>query len=370
MLRDDRGMSMLNAMLLACLLALPLAGRTQVVVLPALPDAGGTPERVLTVYSSLDVHLADPLLRLFQADHPGIAIRYEDLLTGTIHDRIVAESEGPGVTADFVFSSAMDLQVKLVNDGYARRIEGPDTAGWPDWAMWREAAYALTFEPAVFAYHRPSFAGRPPPATRADLQAWMEADPAAAHGRVATYDIARSGVGYLFMARDQDLFPGVWRVVEAMGRAGVRQFPTSGEILGRIKTGEIAVGYNLLGSYVSDWARLNPDEIGMVLPADFTVVISRVALVPRAAAAPDLGETLLAWLMSAPGQRALSSTLRLPAVSLEVAGTEGQAGNLRDLSGLRLKPVPVGPGLLAYLDQATRAGLIARWNRAVQPLPQ
>jgi iron(III) transport system substrate-binding protein len=36
------------------------------------------------------------------------------------------------------------------------------------------------------------------------------------------------------------------------------------------------------------------------------------------------------------------------------------------LDGLRLKPVPVSPGLLAYLDQATRAKLLARWNKAIQ----
>ena len=36
-----------------------------------------------------------------------------------------------------------------------------------------------------------------------------------------------------------------------------------------------------------------------------------------------------------------------------------------DLAGLRLKPVPVSPGLLAYLDGATRARLLARWNRAL-----
>ena len=36
-----------------------------------------------------------------------------------------------------------------------------------------------------------------------------------------------------------------------------------------------------------------------------------------------------------------------------------------DLAGLRLKPVPVSPGLLAYLDRATRARLLARWNRAL-----
>lgn len=349
-------------LLVLCLLALgPAPARAEVAEFAA-PAGGG--DQQLVIYSSLDTDLAAPLITAFQARNPGVAVRYEDLLTGTLHDRIVAETGAGGVTADFAFSSAMDLQVKLANDGYARAVITADTPAWPDWANWRDTVYALTFEPAVFAYHRPSFADTQPPATRADLIRWIADHPDQAQGRVGTYDIARSGVGYLFLARDQDLYPGIWSVVTAMGRAGVRQYPTSGELLERIADGRLAFGYNLLGSYVAEWARQHPD-VGLILPRDFTVVVSRVALVPEAAASPELGSAFLAFLMSPDGQMLLSKTLRLPAVSLEVAGQTSPAGGMQDLSGLRLKPVPVSPGLLAYLDQATRQRLIARWNRAL-----
>lgn len=348
------------ASLFAILLSLPGPAGAEVAEFPAR----ATEARRLVIYSSLDTDLARPLIEAFQDLNPDVAVRYEDLLTGQLHDRIVAESLAGGKTADFAFSSAMDLQVKLANDGYAQAVVTADTPDWPDWANWRDTAYALTFEPAVFAYHKPSFADHPPPATRADLMRWMAERPAEAQGRVGTYDIARSGVGYLFLARDQELYPGIWSVVAAMGRAGVQQYPTSGELLARIADGRIAVGYNLLGSYAAEWARQHPD-VGLILPRDFTVVVSRVALVPEAAAAPELGAAFLAFLMSPEGQTLLSQTLRLPAVSLEVAGQPGPAGGMQDLSGLRLKPVPVSPGLLAYLDQATRRRLIDRWTRAL-----
>lgn len=352
-------MRRLAALAAFCLL-LASAAWAEVTVFPA----PGGEARAMTVYSSLDTRLAAPLIAAFQHDHPQVTIRYEDLLTGVLHERIVTESRAGGPTADLAFSSAMDLQVKLANDGYARAVVTPATPDWPDWANWRDTAYALTFEPAVFAYHKPSFADHPPPATRADLMRWMAEHPDEARGRIGTYDIARSGVGYLFLARDQDLFPGIWEVVAAMGRAEVRQYPTSGELLERIADGRIALGYNLLGSYVAEWAR-GHDTVGLILPRDFTVVVSRVALVPEKAAAPDLGAAFLGFLMSPDGQARLSRTLRLPAVSLEVAGQTSPAGGMQDLSGLRLKPVPVSPGLLAYLDQATRARLIARWGRTL-----
>ena len=345
-------------------LALILSVSPALAEIALFPALSGKEAQRLTVYSSLDNDLAAPLVTAFQERHPGLSVAYEDVLTGEIHDRIVAESQAGGGTADMVFSSAMDLQIKLANDGYARPVITPATKDWPDWANWRDTAYALTFEPAVFAYHKPSFAAHEPPATRADLVRWMAEQPQAARGRVGTYDVERSGVGYLFLARDQELYPAIWSVVEAMGRAEVQQFPTSGQLLERIADGRLAVGYNLLGSYVADWARRHPD-IGMILPKDFTVVVSRVALVPRDARQPELGAEFLAFLMSPDGQTLLSDTLRLSAVSLEVAGQESPAGGMESLAGLRLKPVPVSPGLLAYLDQATRAKLLARWNRAL-----
>ncbi|MFG6079339.1 ABC transporter substrate-binding protein [Paracoccus litorisediminis] len=345
----------------ALLTLLTGAAAAQTTVFPAQTGSAGNE---LSVYSSLDNDLAAPLIQAFQARHPDVLVRYRNLLTGDLHDRIVAETQSGEGTADFAFSSAMDLQIKLANDGFARAVETPDTAAWPDWANWRDTAYALTFEPAVFAYHKPSFAGRAPPATRTDLMRWMAEHPDQAQGRIGTYDISRSGVGYLFMARDQELYPDIWSVVAAMGRAGVQQFATSGELLERISDGRLAVGYNLLGSYAAEWSRRHP-EVGVILPRDFTVVVSRVALVPAAARRPDLGTSFLAFLMSPEGQTLLSQTLRLSAVSLEVAGQQSPAGGMQDLAGLRLKPVPVSPGLLAYLDQATRAKLLARWNEAI-----
>ncbi|MBC9245789.1 ABC transporter substrate-binding protein [Paracoccus sp. 11-3] len=339
---------------------LPGASLSEVAEFPA--QSGQTMQE-LSIYSSLDNDLAAPLIDAFQKTRPNVAVHYENLLTGEIHDRVVAETEN-GATADFVFSSAMDLQVKLANDGFARPVQTPDTPSWPNWANWRDTAYALTFEPAVFAYHKPSFAGREPPATRADLVRWVAENPETAFGRVGTYDVTRSGVGYLFLARDQELYPGIWSVIEAMGRAQIQQYPTTSDLLERISDGRLALGYNLLGSYAAEWARTHPN-IGMILPRDFTVVVSRVAVVPTAAREPDLGAEFLAFLMSRDGQLLLSQTLRLSAVSLEVAGQQSPAGGMEELSDLRLRPVPVTPGLLAYLDQATRAKLLARWSAAI-----
>ncbi len=325
---------------------------------PAL--SGKTDAAALTVYSSLDEPLARPMITGFQQANPDVAVHYEEMLTGEIFDRIVRETDAGQRTADFAFSSAMDLQVKLANDGYAQRSDLQMSGLWPAWANWRNTAYALTFEPAVFVYHKPSFQASPPPSTRAELVEFLQGNGDAVYGRIGTYDIERSGVGFLFMARDQEQFGDIWSVIRAMGAAGVKLYSTSQAILERVADGRFMLGYNILGSYAADWAARHPD-VGILLPKDYTVVMSRIGLVPQAAAAPELGKRYLQFFMSKEGQTIMARELQIPAVSPEVAGNN-TATTMREMLGGQLKPVPVSLGLMVYLDQVKRARLIARWN--------
>ncbi|TAG19858.1 MAG: ABC transporter substrate-binding protein [Rhodobacterales bacterium] len=332
---------------------------------PALAEvarfaAPGEEGATLRIYSTLDQPLAAPLIAAFQAENPGVSVVYEDLLAAEIASRVITETDAGAPTADFVFSSGMDLQVKLANDGYAQTVTVPLAAAWPDWANWRDMAFALTYEPGVLVWHKPSFPDGPPQ-SRLDLIGWLKTP--AAKGRIGTYDIARSAVGYLYLARDAEHFADIWSLVAAMGRADLQTYPTSQAIIDRVADGRLAIGYNILGSYADARARSEAD-LGVLLLRDFTVVTSRVGLVPRAAARPDLGTAFLAFLMGRDGQTLMADRLRLGAVSLEVSG-QNTARAMEAALGNQLRPVPVSPGLLAYLDQSNRARLIARWQAAL-----
>jgi len=318
----------------------------------------------LVIYSTLDGHLAAPLIKSFQTRHPDVAVRYEDLLAGEIARRVIAETDAGVPTADFVFSSAMDLQLKLANDGYAQPVQVAAAQRWPVWANWQDTAFAMTFEPAVLVYYKPAFPDGPPQ-SRLALMDWLRQSPATLQGRIGTYNIEQSAVGYLFLARDSEHFPDIWQVLRTMAGAGLQTFATSQDIIDRVADGRLLLGYNILGSYAADQARLAPD-LGLVLLRDFTVVISRVALVPRAAATPAQGTAFLAFLMSAEGQTLLSEKLRLPAVSLEVSGANTGAA-MQAALGDQLRPVTVSPGVLVYLDQAKRGRLLRLWREALNP---
>lgn len=340
---------------LAGMIGMAIPAMAEVFLFDAL---SGQAKRELTIYSTLDEGLAAPMITAFQAQNPDVAVRYEDLLTGAIRDRVREETDGAGATADFVFSSGMDLQMSLANDGYAQAVSPPAAQDWPDWAQWQDMAYALTFEPAVLVYHRPSFPDGAPQ-SRLALMDWLRAQPPAAGGAVGTYDITQSALGYLFLARDEERFADIWTLIRAMAKAGLEVFPTSQDIIDRVADGRLKLGYNILGSYAADQARQRP-EIGLVLLKDYTVVVSRVAIVPRAARNPELGEAFLAFLMSREGQEVLARKLRLPAVSLEVSDGNS-ARMMQAILGPQLQPVGVSPGLLVYLDQAKRKRLLRRW---------
>ena len=44
-------------------------------------------------------------------------------------------------------SSAMDLQMKLVNDGFAESISILENLDIPDWSQWQNKLYGFSLEP-------------------------------------------------------------------------------------------------------------------------------------------------------------------------------------------------------------------------------
>ena len=349
-------------LLFCLLLLLPMSGSAVAATLyPAFDDEAAA--RTVTIYSSLDEDVSRPLIRAFQAANPEVAVAYHDMQTLEIYERILRETDAGEPTADLVISSAMDLQLKLVNDGYAMPVPEIDTDAWPDWASWRDSAFGLTFEPSVIVYHKPSFEDLPLPQNRADLIALLR-DSDEIYGRVATYDVERSGLGFLFLARDLEHNRDIWDLVSAFGAAGVKLYSNSSAILDRVADGRFALGYNILGSYARGWAERVPD-LGIVLPRDYTVVMSRIALVPESAAHPDLGRRMLAFLMSVPGQTVMADDLQLPVLNPQVGG-DNTASAMRGRFGAQLRPITLSPGLVVYLDQVKRARFIERWNEALR----
>lgn len=315
-------------------------------------------ERSLLIWSAVDHDKVVPLLDQFRRAHPGVSVVYVELSARTLNARFLDAIARRRGIPDFLWSSAMDLQIKLTNDGYAQRYRSPEAVALPHWANWKNQAWGVTAEPIVMIYNRKLIADAAAPVTRAELTQLLERRSPALRGRVATYDVPNSAVGYLYLTQDQQATHDVWRLLRAMGSNGVRLYASAEEIMGSVKRGEAAIGYNVVGSYARDEVQRDPD-LGMVLPHDYTLVMSRIALIPAAAPHPAAAKLFIDFLLSKEGQRFLAARSMSP-VRNDVPGPT----ELRPV-GVAMRAIRVGPTLLVDRDQLTRRYFLRRWTAAL-----
>ena len=330
-------------------------------------------EGSVVVYASTDLAVAQPLIHAFEARYPGIRVRYADLNTLELNHRFLAETAALGSTrprrdadyADVLWSTAMDLQIKLVNDGYAQRYDSPERGGLPGWAVWRDEAWGTTFEPAVIVYNRKHFDGTHVPGSRSGLARLLQEHAPQWRGRIVTYDVERSGVGYLLAQQDARMGSEFWYLAQALGRAGVKLSASTADMIERIASGELVLGYNLLGSYALSLMERGA-AIGVIAPRDYTLVMSRVAFIARQSPRPNAARLWLDFVLSRYGQAQLGkSTSQLYTIHTDT-DSEHTAQTLAERLGYALKPISVGPGLLAAQDAMRKQVFLARWREALR----
>lgn len=118
----------------------------------------------LIIYSSTDQSSAQALLDDFRKLYPFIQIEYNDLGTQAIYDRFVSETAAGASSADLLWSSAMELQVKLASEGYALPYDSPEAKNWPANARLGNLAYSTTrFPRSSFTTSASSSPRRCPP---------------------------------------------------------------------------------------------------------------------------------------------------------------------------------------------------------------
>ncbi len=305
----------------------------------------------LRVISTADTELFAPFITAFQADNPGISIAYYVVSSSEIMVALAEE----GVAFDLAISSAMDLQVKLANDGLAQPYSSDQTRALPDWARWHDQVFAFTQEPATIVLSRAAFEGLSLPRTRQELIALLRDNPDRFAGRIGTYDVRSSGLGYLFATQDGRTSETFWRLSEVMGGLQTRLYCCSSEMIEDVAAGRIAVAYNVLGSYAQARADLH-DAIYIIAPEDFTTVMLRTVLIPDSADYPAEAGRFVDLLIQRSWLRA-DGAFAYPGIT-----PEGLSGNAS------LRPITLGPGLLVYLDRLKRQQFLREWEAAmVQP---
>ena len=348
---------MIRNLALICLMVFVLAGCGGSKPANVLqPDETGR----LTIYSTTDTEIFRPVIADFNTLYPRVVINYVELDSAPLNDRVLDEHRRNTVQSDIVFSTAMDMQVKLVNDGLAARHVSANADNLPDWAQWRHEAFGLTFEPVVMLYNPRLLGSRRVPQSRADLAHMLAADPQFWQGRIGTYDIGQSSVGYLLATQDARQSSEFGALGKVMGSRGVRTYAKTSELIADIETGRIAFGYNVLGSYAKRRIAAG-GNLKIIYPQDYTLAIVRTAVIPKRAPNPRSAHTFLEYLISIRGQNILARNSFLSAARSELGGAYGRIGITGSDIG-PLRPIPLGPGLMTYLDRQKKDRFIANWQ--------
>lgn len=305
---------------------------------------GGSTSQVLRIISSTDTALFAPIIEDFLQDRGDVTIEY--LVTSTSElNKIVRKDPD---RYDLVISSAMDLQLKLANDGFALRLDGIEH---PDWAQWRQSLFAFTAEPATIVINRAAFSSQPTPRTRQELIQALRADPDRFHGKVGTYDVRKSGLGYLFATQDARASESFWRLTELMGRLDARLYCCSGAMIDDLADGTITVAYNVLGSYAAA-RRETLNTLQIILPSDFPTTMMRTAFVTSSTSHPKAASDFIRHLIASQSNTTAPEGARLPPLY-----------SVHDIE----RPVTIAlePALITYLDALKRRTFLREWENAI-----
>jgi iron(III) transport system substrate-binding protein len=314
-------------------------------------------EGEVVVYVNTDV--SGPIGAGFHRRFPKVKLRFVELAARPMQDRVIAEADKGGPVGDIAWSSSMDIQVKLINDGYAQTYRSPEARNLPAWAVWRDQGFGVTAEPIVFAYNKRLLAEADVPHSHAALLDALRRDPARWRGKIAMYDPERSGVGFLYLSTDTQIYPEAWTLLAEIGRSKPTLYVPGGAVMKSLASGEHLLAYNMNGSYARWWSTRRDPDIGYLIPTDYHLSISRVAFITRAAPHPNAARLFLDYLMSEDGQRQLAVAQLTPIRS----GIDPA----RTIPGGR--PIKVGPALLANFDQARRAQMLEQWRGTVPGTP-
>ena len=326
--------------------------------------AAAQKEGKLIIYSSTDSASVEPLLQDFKSMYPFLQVEYNDLNTTEMYNRFVAESASGSGTADFMWSSAMDLQIQLASKGNALTYASPEISGVPKWAVWQNQAYGTTYEPVSIAYNKRLLPADAVPQSHADFVRLMKEKPDVFKEKIATFDPEKSGVGFLMMTQDAKVFPQFWDLARGLGATGAKVYTSTGAMLEKVGSGEHTLAYNIIGSYVLLRQKKDP-SLGLVLPKDYTLAFSRIAFISKRARNPNAAKLFLDYILSKRGQTVMSEKSLVYSLRGDVPGQITAAGLNKDL-GKAIKPIDVNTDMLAGLEQNKRLDFMKQWKDALK----
>jgi iron(III) transport system substrate-binding protein len=315
-----------------------------------------TAAETMLLRATTDISIFAPVVEAFLETRPDLRIIYEQWGSNDLFELSRKDCHNERVSADAVISSGVHQMVQLVNEACALSYSSRLTENLEPALRWRNELWGITREPAVIVYNRERVPAEDVPLSRFDLLDLLRPAYTRYGGRVATYDIERSGLGYLFAFSDAQEASTFGALQESFARTQAVSTCCSADIIRSVAEGRYLIAYNVLGSYAQGYQRKD-DRIGIVLPADYTLVLARAFMIPKGARNREAAAAFLDFQLSERGQRALRQALLISPLLETEEGAEGET-----LSSTALRPIGLSPALMVARDQMTRETFLKRWR--------
>ncbi len=342
-------MQRLISIILLCIVALPASAQE------ATANYGSGDNKLL-LRSTTDIAILEPAIELFLSVTPNVSVTYEQWGSNDLFAISKASCRGEGAVADVVFSSAVHHMVDLVNTACAQPYQSDLTSALPENRRWRDELWGITEEPAVVIYNTEHLTADQIPQSRFELLDLMRQQPEFLQGKIATYDIEASGLGYLFAFSDSLEATTFGAILEGFSRTNAVATCCSSEIIRSVSSGKTLIAYNVLGSYVENAA---PANVGVLLPRDYTLFLSRGFIIPKQSQNLLLAGQFLDFLLSSEGQSILARSGLIYSDDPEETG----------LQPLNRRFIALTPSLLVALDSNTTKQFVALWKASFTSPP-
>ena len=304
----------------------------------------GQGNQQVTVLGTGDFARIQPVLAGFVQSGSDRSVRYVQASSREIDQAVRA---GLSEEIDLVMSSAVDLQVRLINDGFGQSLSDELNSS----TNWRGELVQWALEPIVTLVNRRLIGEDVDQLrSRAALIQWLKHQNKALTATL--YDPRESGVGYLLSQQDLLQDTQFWDLIDQLARYQLRPNCCSGEMIDQVVSGESALAYNVIESYVTPLLEVAPD-VQILRFNDYQLAIPRTGFIPRGADDRDLALELLSYVVSDEGQSRLSPTVRLAVLN-------------RSNAGGPMKPIRLSPALIVHLDPVARDAFFKVWDQRSQ----
>ncbi len=305
----------------------------------------------LVLRSTTDIDVLQPIIEAFVAQNRRISVIYEQWGSNALFENSLAACAGDMSSADAVFSSGVHQMIDLVNRACASAYRSEQTTALPASRRWRDEVWGITKEPAVIIYNADLVPDAEAPKTRFALLDLMRRPNSIYNGKIATYDIEASGLGYLFAFMDSLEATTFGALLEGFSRINTVATCCSSEIIKRVSEGEYLIAYNVLGSYVDS---TSADNIVVIHPEDYTLFLSRAYMIPKDGANKAEAALLLDFMLSTTGIRLLKERNLFYAETNDVSSLPQSAE----------RGIAIEPTLLVAGDKHRREQFVNLWRSA------